>query len=195
MVLFLSPAKKGSSPPKKSIPRWLCGCSFVGVHFVPVQAGTEETEVSGSVLLHNAFIQRCTGVPFHHKGSHVWPQLWPSPAASSPAKLRQGGWHLDVLASFQFLLAVNQVIDPINDNLDQLHLQQQEENCGTRGFSSSVNGRVGSWLVLSPQQTKLKVRRVTDITPPLAQGVHAVQSHSNSLLLLALSSRNFELGP
>lgn len=142
--------------------------------------------MSGSVLLHNAFIQRCTGVPFHQNGSHIYPQLGPSAATSSPAKLGQGGWHLDVLTSFQFLLAVDEVIDPINDNLDQLHLQNQTENCSNRRFSSSVNRRVGSWLVQSQQQTKLSVRWVTDITPSLAQGVWAVQSHSNSLLLFAL---------
>lgn len=31
--------------------------------------------------------------------------------------------HLDVLASLQLLLAVNQVVDPVNDHLHKLHLQ------------------------------------------------------------------------
>lgn len=116
VVLLLSPTKKGKQSPQKSIPRWLCGCTQTSL--CQCSQAWRRPQLSGSVLLHNAFIQRCTEVPFHQNGSHVYPQLRPSAATSSPAELRQGGWHLDVLTSFQFLLAVDEEIDPVNDNLD-----------------------------------------------------------------------------
>lgn len=38
-------------------------------------------------------------------------------------KLADGSWDLDVLSLLQLLLALNQVVDSVNQQLDQLHLK------------------------------------------------------------------------
>lgn len=68
------------------------------------------------------------------EGSGLVPLLWPSLIAErvtssqtwgsgvSLSELGDGRGDLDVLAPFQLLLTVNQIVDSINQQLDQLHL-------------------------------------------------------------------------
>lgn len=67
-----------------------------------------------------------------------WTSLWHRWVRFSFPKLDNGSWDFDVLTFFQLFLTLNQVVDPVDHQLDQFHLETPSEQQLRRSFLMGV---------------------------------------------------------